>query len=274
MAFLKIDPDKCNNDNICIEVCPVKILHVSKETGLPDVMDGAEPFCIACGHCVAVCPTSALSHPRMSPDDCPPVRPELIPDPEKAEYFLRYRRSIRVYKDKPVEKDIIGELIRIASHAPSGHNTQPVRWIVVYEKEEVKRLSGMVVDWMKDLLEKAPGYAKQLHMDLVAAAWDAGIDTVCRDAPHLVLACGAKGDKVAETACTIAMTYLDLAAPSFGLGSCFAGFFSAAAALWPPLQDALALPDNNICYSAVMLGYPRYRYKRMCARNKPRIEWR
>jgi nitroreductase len=36
-------------------------------------------------------------------------------------------------------------------------------------------------------------------------------------------------------ACAIALTYLELATYSLGLGACWAGYFSAAAAFYPPM---------------------------------------
>jgi len=65
-----------------------------------------------------------------------------------------------------------------------------------------------------------------------------------------------------------------LAAPSLGLGTCWAGYFTAAANFYPPLQEALALPQGHLPYGAAMVGYPKYGYQRMPPRNKPEITWR
>jgi nitroreductase len=50
-----------------------------------------------------------------------------------------------VYKDKSVDKAELNKLINIARYAPSGHNLQPVEWLVLGDKAELKRLSGIVV---------------------------------------------------------------------------------------------------------------------------------
>ena len=94
-------------------------------------------------------------------------------------------------------------------------------------------MAGLVIDWMRYMLKEEPLIAKSRHMDVIVAAWEAGIDAVCRGAPHLVVAHSSTDDLTAPTACTIALTYLDLATPSFGLGVCWAGFFKAAATVWP-----------------------------------------
>lgn len=271
MAFMTIDTEKCNKDGICAAECPMKIIQM--KDGLPVPVNGAEALCIHCGHCVAVCPTAAFTLESMSPEDCMPVVKENLLDPAKAEHFLRYRRSIRTYKEKPVDKETISELIRIASYAPSGHNSQPVTWQVIYEREEVKRLSGLVIDWMKFMIKNQPQIAAMLHLDMVVAGWRMGMDTVSRSAPHLILANGNKNNPMAKNACTIAMTYLELAIPAFGLGGCWNGFFNAAALTYPPLKEALGLKDGMENYAAMMVGFPKFKYHRMPTRNEPVVIW-
>ncbi len=273
MPLLTVDPDKCNKDGICADVCPIKIIHFKEGDGVPRPVPGAQNLCIRCGHCVAVCPTGAMSHEAMPPEQCMPINKEWLTDPDQTAHFLRSRRSVRVYQKKTVDREALGKLIEMASFAPSGHNTQPVKWHVIYDRDELKRLISMVADWMRYMIKEHPEMAGLMHMDMVVAAWEAGVDIICRDAPHLIIAHGNSADRTAQTACTIALTYLDLAAPSLGLGTCWGGFFQAAAALWPPLQKAMALPDGHTSFGAMMVGYPRYRYQRMPLRNKPQVTW-
>lgn len=51
------------------------------------------------------------------------------------------RRSIRKYKDKPVEREKIEKLLRAAMQAPSAGNQQPWEFIIVEDKEGLKKLS-------------------------------------------------------------------------------------------------------------------------------------
>ncbi|EYE89512.1 NADH dehydrogenase [Fervidicella metallireducens AeB] len=53
------------------------------------------------------------------------------------------RRSIRKYKDRPVENEKVDKLLRAAMQAPSAGNQQPWEFIVVQEKDNLKKLSGM-----------------------------------------------------------------------------------------------------------------------------------
>lgn len=53
------------------------------------------------------------------------------------------RRSLRKYKDRPVENEKVDKLLRAAMQAPSAGNQQPWEFIVVQEKDSLKKLSEM-----------------------------------------------------------------------------------------------------------------------------------
>jgi nitroreductase len=195
-------------------------------------------------------------------------------DADRVERFFRARRSIRVYKDEPVDRDALRRLIEVARYAPTGHNFQPVEWLAIADKDEVHRLAGLVVDWMKSMIKDHPEQAEQWHMSNIVLAWRFGIDVVLRGAPALVVTHAEKINPAAPAACTIALSYLELAAPSFGLGGCWAGFFDAALASYPPLREALGLPPGHIGLGSMMLGAPRYSYHRLPLRREPKITWR
>ena len=271
-----VDQDKCKQDGICVAECPMAIIELKDKNSLPNPTEDAEELCINCGHCVAVCPHGAMSLRKMNSEQCPPVRKDWLLNPEQVEHFLRSRRSIRAYKEQPVEREVLSKIIDIARFAPSGHNIQPVRWLVIYDSKEVWRLAALVIDWMRDSLEKGAPLAKALHMDRVVDAWgwESGVDRVCRGAPHVIVTHAPKEERTAPQACTIALAYLELAAPSFGLGACWAGYFTVAANVWPPMQEALDLPEGHASFGAMMVGYPKFRYQRLPLRNEARITWR
>ena len=273
MDLFEVNHQTCNQDGICAAVCPAGIVDFEKGS-YPVPSTEAEEICIRCGHCVAVCPTASLSHREMPVEACPPVQKALHLGSEQCEHFLRSRRSIRVYKDKPVGRDLLAKLIDIARYAPSGHNAQDAKWLVLENREELHTLSGIAVDWMRWMMENMSQIALSMHMDRAILRWESGVDSILRGAPALIIAYGEKENVRATTTCTIALTYLELAATSLDLGGCWAGYFNAAAIHFPPMAEALSLPEGHQSCGAMMVGYPKFRYHRLPLRNTPNITWR
>ena len=184
MGLLMIDEGKCKKDGICVQECPMAIISQKDEDSFPELAPGGEGLCLVCGHCVAVCPHGACNHAQVPLDDCPPIEKDLVIDEARAVQFLRSRRSVRLYKDKPVEKEKVEHLIEIARYAPTGSNNQGVEWLVHTDGDQIRKLGQMAVDWIRGLIENNPeAVAAAPYLPLIVAAWDAGVDVVLRKAP-------------------------------------------------------------------------------------------
>ncbi|MGC8658985.1 MAG: nitroreductase family protein, partial [Desulfomonilaceae bacterium] len=190
MSLFEIDQTKCKRDKFCVSVCPMGIIEMKTRESFPSAVNGADELCIKCGHCVAVCPHEAFALNSLRPVDCQPTSASLSPSYEQVAYLMKSRRSIRRYKDVTVDGAIINDLIEVASYAPSGHNSQPVHWLVVQDRQDMKALAAIVIDWMKSMVQNQPEFAKTMHFNRVIAAWDMGQDKVLRDAPHMIIAHG------------------------------------------------------------------------------------
>ena len=272
MRQINVDQEKCRHDGICTAVCPMSIIEM-KEGCLPGLIPGLEDLCITCGHCVAICPHGALSLDEMKAVDCPPVRAELAIGSEQAEQFFRSRRSIRTYRSKPVEREKLARLIDMAHYAPTGTNSQQVQWLVINSREKIHAMGSLIIDMLRYLIEAGHPLAKAYRLERSVQAWEAGKDPVLRGAPALVIAHAPKAYPLAQVDSTIALTFLDLAAPTVGLGACWAGFFMMAAAQSPKLQELLALTEGNVCCGALMIGYPEHEYHRLPSRRDAVISW-
>lgn len=273
MDLFSVNPETCNGDGICAAVCPARIIDMPKG-GFPIPAPGADQACIGCGHCVAACPSGSLDHTAMAADRCPPVQADLKLSPEHAEHFLRSRRSIRAYKSKAVPQALVERLIGMARYAPSGRNTQDAEWLVLGNPEEINHSACLVADWMRWTMDRDPQTAALMHLDKTLQAWDKGTDVIFRHAPAIIIAHAQAENPRGATTCTIALTYLELAAVGLGLGTCWAGYFMRAAGEYAPLIQALDLPQGHQCFGAMMVGTPKFRYHRLPLRNAPKITWR
>jgi nitroreductase/ferredoxin len=274
MSLFTIDEAKCKRDGICVAECPVRIIAMKDADSTPVPTPDAAERCIRCGHCVAVCPHGAFTHALLRTEDFRPIDKALALSPEQTEQFLRSRRSVRTYQGKPVEREKLQKLIELARYAPTGGNSQLVSWLAVNSRAEVKKLTGMVIDLMKELVKAKDAFAVNYRLDRAVADWKTGIDTISRGAPALVIAHAPKAYGLGVVDCTSALAYLDLAAPTVGLGTCWAGFFMLALPQWQPLREALAIPADHVAHGVMMVGYPKYQYHRLVPRNAPQIDWR
>jgi iodotyrosine deiodinase len=121
----------------------------------------------------------AKYHPIPLAFETFPVEEQL----RRANLFLQHclrRRSVREFSDRPVPRELIETVVRIAGTAPSGANTQPWKFIIVDDPdlkhrirlgaEEEEResyghrmppawladLEELGTDWHKEFLERAP----------------------------------------------------------------------------------------------------------------------
>jgi len=274
MPFMTVDPTKCNRDGICVAECPGRIVEMDAGSGYPVPTEDYAENCLNCGHCVAVCPTGANSLDWIGPEDCKVIRKDFDITPDQVEQLLCGRRSIRTFKDKQIPRPMIEKLLEVACLAPSAKNKQPWHWVVVQNRDDVMRLAGMVVEWVRRVIVSSPEQAAATGLPRIVASWDQGYDRICRGAPHVIVVHADREWPFSAEDCTLAMSHLTLYASGIGLGTCWAGYLYRAANSYPPLFEALGIPSGHLVYGAIMLGYPKFNYHLIPRRKPPRITWR
>jgi nitroreductase/ferredoxin len=270
MGIISIDTSKCKKDGLCAKDCPATIIRLPQK-GFPEIIPGFEKACLECGHCVAVCPHDALSHERIPMAQSPAIREELQVNEAQAVQFLRSRRSVRHFVNKPVEKEKIQRLIEVARYAPTGGNGQMVEWVVLTDKSRIMEIAGLTVDWLREVVKNPQVIAASPYLPMVVASWDLGNDSVLRNAPSIVIAMAPKEAMNGTVDLTIALSYLDLFAPTLDMGTCWAGLLQGAMLNSRAVKEAAGVPESYPHHYPLMLGYPEFKFHRVPERRTPKI---
>jgi len=269
-TMIKVDESLCIGCGSCIRACPGGL--ITKEE-FPVPIPSGWDSCIDCGHCVAICPTEAMHQRSMGPEDCEPIDIHLIPRWDRVRQYLISRRSVRRYIKKPVEKDKILQLLDVARWAPNGANRQVIRWLVVHDPAEVRRIAQMTIDWMKAVKDKNPALYQEANLEVFVDTWEAGEDRISRGAPCVIQAWAPKDERTAPPAAMIAIAQIQLAAPVLGLGTTFTGSINTASQAYPPLIEALGIPAGSMAHGTFVIGYPAEKYQRVPARRPVDVIW-
>jgi nitroreductase/NAD-dependent dihydropyrimidine dehydrogenase PreA subunit len=277
-----LDKEKCAACGFCAEVCGLDVI-VRNGNTCPTINRAA--YCHACGHCVAICPQNALSIRGIASDEFAPMRTSTIP-PLDMEAFLLTKRSCREFKDRPVEKALIENLIDVARMAPTSINCQERAFIVVTDAGKIAELREALTKHIRSLLRmvnfaaskpaalflspETRQHMRHLRADFEVALrrTDDGSDYIFHNAPCLIFFTGITMDPSGRDHALGAQHYLMLYAETLGLGTCINGYAQSTPKV---LAKHLQVPKEHTIYGALMLGYRKHTYRKRVYRRPPTV---
>jgi nitroreductase len=245
---------------------------------------------------MAICPTGAIKIEGRftSPDDLFPLadKSELASYEALLKLFQR-RRSIREFKDKPVELGLIDKIIAAASFAPMGIPPSDVNILVMNGKEKAFQFSKdyceylVTLKWMVSpigLFFMKIFYGKQngeMFRDFIKPLIDVydgymkkGENIVTYDAPLALYFYGSPYTDPADP--LIAATYAMTAAESLGLGTCMIGgvhpFIQSGGAA-KKFREKWGIRFKSREGLILLVGYPRVKYHQGIKRTFANVDW-
>ena len=165
------------------------------------------------------------------------------------------RRSTRNYRPDPVAQEKLDRILDAARQAPSGGNNQTNHFLVIQNREVLKKLIGMVEAAFSRMDADENTYPSLRHAIEVSKK---GGYVFCYNAPVLIAVANRRdyGNNMADCACAI--ENMMVAANALDLGSCWINqlrWLNENEALVEYLRS-LGMKKNERIYGAVIIGYP------------------
>jgi nitroreductase len=174
------------------------------------------------------------------------------------ETLLKNRRSIREFQDKEVPLSVVKEIIQDTCLAPTASNRQPVRFIIIKDREQIRILSDESKKSLLDDLIQNP----QLPLKEYEATLRDVHFNVFYNAPCLVLFVGPKNVHFLDVDCGLTASYFMFSATARGLGTCWIGLgrMFVTRKSWMRSEYhriAELLPQSSLDIQRVSLRHPR-----------------
>ena len=248
-----VDRDKCIGCTLCKQDCIVSDIEmIDKKAHIRNLT------CIKCGHCIAICPVKAVS--------C---------DADKLINFMKFRRSVRLFKKDEIEEEKIEKIIDAGRFTQTSTNMQDVSYTIV--KDSIPELRRMTLGTLNAMADKMLGSEETpKHLLKYAHMWKRmyesfvenpdGPDQLFFKAPLLII---VKAQNEIDGG--LASAKMELMIDALGLGTYFSGFFERAAAMNPKIGEMIGLKEGEKIISCMVIGYPRVEYKRTVPRKEARI---
>lgn len=249
-------------------------------------------ICLACGHCVAVCPTGALHV-----DGVQPAAPDLPVSAASAADLMALmlrRRSTRVFTAKPVERDLLEQIVAAAGTAPMCFPPTVVEVTVLTTREQVAPIVPATMAQLAMLQKMMTSALGRVMLRLMAGKkvvrlfsdylmplarpwldkWKVDEeDHVTWGAPALLLFHSPGNSPVGETDALIASTQAMLMAEALGLGSIMLGFASSTVDRDKDLRRRYGLPEGHRVWNTLAVGHRRYEFQRTIVRDLKNVTW-
>lgn len=183
--------------------------------------------------------------------------------------IIKSRRCVREYKEDQIPDSDIEFLIDCAGYTPSGLNMQPWGFLVIKNRDVIRRLSATCKKSMIPLLEDLK-HTSESAREYLAFLKTEGSD-MFYNAPVLIIILGNKNALTAVYDCAMAAQTMMLAAHSIGIGSCWIGA-AQKALMDEKLLKELGAPEGYIIVAPLILGYPKGKTE-IPERIEPKVVW-
>ena len=264
-----IAPELCIQCGACIDDCPFHIIEFAPD--YPALNPTRVHHCIRCQHCLAVCPTGALSILGFKPENSLPL-PESLPNARQMTALIRGRRSMRRFLPEPLEAGVIDQMLATVANAPTGKNNRQCLFTVIEDPATMEIFRRETLEGLRRAVTEKRLREGLSYFRHVVTAWDQGRDIIFRGAPHLLMVSVPQSVSTPDADMLIAMSYFELLAASMGIGTLWNAMIRwALSTIDVDLYQRLGIPDDHVKGYALLFGRPAVQYHRTVQRDEVQV---
>ena len=289
---IKIDSNLCKKCKACLEICPNVIFEFKNDYIV--TREERVNLCFACGQCMAACAEKGIQVKGLS------YEKDFYPLPETSDHEISFqqlldsRRSVRAFKNKSIPKEELEKIVQAISQAPPSFPPLKIELIVVQSRDIINWTLPLMVtmfdELMKGLKKPVPRFfikramGKEMYLVVknhlkpmmnikLPSMKDGTEDAITRGASAFILFHADKQSENAEKDIYIALGFGLLKAHSLGIGATAIDLIPPPINRTPELKNMLKIPEKNEVIASMILGYPKYKYKRAIRRELKSVTW-
>ena len=208
--------------------------------------------------------------------------------------LIKSRRSIRAFKEIPVPKDKLEQIVRAITFAPPSFPPLKTEIVVVQDKQLIKQSLPYMISLYDKLMKglKNPIAKYIIHREIgseklqtiqnhivplfnikLPSMKNGTEDAITRNTQAMILFHADKQSDNFRSDIFIALGYALLKAHSLGIGATAIDLIPPAIERTPYLKQLFQIPEENEVVASMILGYPKYKYKRAIQRQLKSIIW-
>ena len=262
----KVDEKRCTRCGACVRDCVVHIIK-QEDGSIPTVPPELEADCLECQHCLAVCPTAAISVFGIDPDSSLELKAGELPSAGQFERLIRGRRSVRQYRNENVSPELLKELLAAVANSPTGCNSRSLVFTVIDDKATMTLFLERIIEGIESAQKAGRIPEKLAFMSAAVNEYRQNrTDLIFRGAPHALIVSASPDVPCPVEDVMIALTYFELLAQCAGLGTLWCGYLKFALDTLPELKDMIGLSQGRSFYP-VLFGHPAVKYARTIQRD-------
>lgn len=272
--MIHINQALCTLCEACVRICHTTCISVNDKN-----LNINYDLCSTCCQCAAICPNGALT---WSKTPTRKINKDILPSAENLLELFKTRRSIRKFKDEPIEEEKLEYICQTAKLAPT--NVFDIELAVITDPKLISELELVSIKFIQKVSSRLYSFQPAFRIlskltpavneiDRIKTNNTLKRKSIFQGAKALIIITADPRIPHAELSCQYALYNMALIAQTMGIGSCISGSGKMILSRSKEIKQRLTIPKNKKILGILFLGNPQVQFIRTVeGRNAP-IRW-